>query len=94
MVAETLAELQRQEKEHGITPDPALDTFMQAETRMGKKENIVSDFVIKMLGLEVSVDAGTAMPHTCSPGTDIAKQSSFLWLLRMLWCVLCQPPLL
>ena len=48
-----LAELQKREAEQGITPNPALEAFMKAEIRQGRKESIVTDFVIKMLGLDV-----------------------------------------
>ena len=53
----------------GYTPDWELDAFMKAEIRKGKKESIVTDLVIKLLGLDVSY-----LPTTCSvqPGTVIA----------------------
>lgn len=53
--AEELEELRKREKEKGITPDWELDAFMKAETRKGKKESIITDLVIKMLGLDVSL---------------------------------------
>lgn len=53
LAADELAELQKREAEQGITPNAALEAFMKAETRQGQKESIVSDFVIKMLGLDV-----------------------------------------
>ena len=54
-LAEELEELRKREKEKGITPDWELDAFMKAETRKGKKESIITDLVIKMLGLDVSL---------------------------------------
>ena len=54
MLAEELEELRKREKEKGITPDWELDAFMKAEIRKGKKESIITDLVIKMLGLDVS----------------------------------------
>ncbi len=39
----------------GITPDPELDAYMRAEIRTGKRESIVTDLIIKMLGLDVSL---------------------------------------
>ena len=53
MVAEELQELRKREKEAGYTPDWELDAFMKAEIRKGKKESIVTDLVIKLLGLDV-----------------------------------------
>ena len=52
--ADELEELLRREKEAGVTPDPELNAFMRAEVRTGKRESIVTDLVIKMLGLDVS----------------------------------------
>ena len=52
--ADELEELLKREKELGITPDPQLDAFMKAEIRTGKRESIVTDLIIKMLGLDVS----------------------------------------
>lgn len=51
---EELEELRKREKEKGITPDWELDAFMKADIRKGKKESIITDLVIKMLGLDVS----------------------------------------
>ena len=53
-VAEELQELRNREKEAGYTPDWELDAFMKAEIRKGKKESIVTDLVIKLLGLDVT----------------------------------------
>ena len=55
--ADELQELLRREQEAGITPDPELDAFMRAEVRTGKRESIVTDLVIKMLGLDVSLNS-------------------------------------
>ena len=55
--AEELQELRKREKEAGYTPDWELDAFMKAEIRKGKKESIVTDLVIKMLGLDVRLYA-------------------------------------
>ncbi|KAL0051690.1 hypothetical protein WJX82_000289 [Trebouxia sp. C0006] len=51
--AEELDELRKKEKEMGYTPDWELDAFMKAEIRKGKKDSIVTDLVIKLLGLDV-----------------------------------------
>ena len=59
--ADELEALLQREKEQGITPDPVLDAFMRAEVRTGKKESIVTDLIIKMLGLDVSSDSWPAL---------------------------------
>ena len=61
--ADELEEVLRREKEAGITPDPELDAFMKAEMRTGKRESIVTDLIIKMLGLDVSKPAQCTTPH-------------------------------
>ncbi len=52
---EELAELQAREKEKGIEPDWEIDAFMKAQVREGKKDSIVTEMIIKMLGLDVSM---------------------------------------
>ena len=55
IAAEELEELLKREKEQGIKDvDPWLDAFMKAEVRKGKRETVVSDYIIKILGLDVS----------------------------------------
>ena len=57
VAAEELEELLKREKEQGIKDvDPWLDAFMKAEVRKGKRETVVSDYIIKILGLDVSAD--------------------------------------
>ena len=47
----------KREKEQGIkNVDPWLDAFMKAEVRKGKRETVVSDYIIKILGLDVSAE--------------------------------------
>ncbi|XP_059597445.1 pleiotropic drug resistance protein 2 [Vitis vinifera] len=48
---ELLAELSRREKEAGIKPDPEIDAFMRAT-----ETNLVTDYVLKMLGLDICAD--------------------------------------
>ncbi|XP_012066453.1 ABC transporter G family member 34 [Jatropha curcas] len=53
---EMLAELSRREKEAGIKPDPMLDAFMKATAMSGQKTSLVTDYVIKILGLDICAD--------------------------------------
>ncbi|KAK9122733.1 hypothetical protein Sjap_012335 [Stephania japonica] len=66
---ELLAETLRHEKEAGIMPDPVIDAYMKATTIAGKTR-LVTDYVIKMLGLEVCSDiiVGDAMTRGISGG--------------------------
>ena len=69
---EELDELRKKEKEAGYTPDWELDAFMKAEIRKGKKESIVTDLVIKMLGLDVS-----HLSHSVHPSIYIRGHSGY-----------------
>ncbi|KAF8393290.1 hypothetical protein HHK36_021531 [Tetracentron sinense] len=53
---EMLAELSRREKEANIKPDPDLDIFMKAAALEGQEANVVTDYILKILGLEVCAD--------------------------------------
>lgn len=51
-------ELRRREKELGIEPDAEVDAFLKAEAVEGKRSNIVTDLMLRVLGLEVLRDGG------------------------------------
>ncbi|XP_056164531.1 pleiotropic drug resistance protein 2-like [Syzygium oleosum] len=53
---EMLAELSRREKESGIKPDPEIDAFMKATAVAGQEMSIVTDYVLKILGLDICAD--------------------------------------
>ncbi|KAH7845867.1 hypothetical protein Vadar_006860 [Vaccinium darrowii] len=53
---EMLTELSRREKEANIMPDPDLDIYMKAISLEGQEANVVTDYVLKILGLEVCAD--------------------------------------
>ncbi|KAH7447520.1 hypothetical protein KP509_01G110200 [Ceratopteris richardii] len=67
---EMLVELLRREKEAGIIPDPELDVFMKAVSMAGQETNIVTDYVMKLLGLDVCADTfvGNALLRGISGG--------------------------
>ena len=52
--AEELAELRAAEAAAGLQPDPLTDPLLTAETVQGKRESIMTDYMLKLLGLEVS----------------------------------------
>ncbi|KAL6998106.1 Pleiotropic drug resistance protein 2 [Sarracenia purpurea var. burkii] len=53
---EMLAELSRREKEAGIKPDPEIDAFMKATAVSGQETSLVTDYIIKILGLDICAD--------------------------------------
>ncbi|XP_073127803.1 pleiotropic drug resistance protein 2-like isoform X2 [Henckelia pumila] len=53
---EMLAELSRREKQSGIKPDPQIDSFMKAIAVAGQKTSLVTDYVLKVLGVDICAD--------------------------------------
>ncbi|XP_030545028.1 pleiotropic drug resistance protein 1-like [Rhodamnia argentea] len=51
-----LSELSRREKAANIKPDPDLDIFMKAAVTEGQEANVVTDYILKILGLEICAD--------------------------------------
>ncbi|XP_059296982.1 pleiotropic drug resistance protein 1-like isoform X2 [Lycium ferocissimum] len=56
MLEEMLAELSRREKEANIKPDPDVDMFMKATSVQGKEPNIITDYILKILGLDICAE--------------------------------------
>ncbi|XP_017215242.1 pleiotropic drug resistance protein 1-like [Daucus carota subsp. sativus] len=67
---EMLAELSRREKEANIKPDPDIDLFMKAAATEGQEASVVTDYIIKLLGLEICADTvvGSEMIRGISGG--------------------------
>ncbi|KAF5183388.1 pleiotropic drug resistance protein 2-like [Thalictrum thalictroides] len=51
-----MAELSRREKEAGIKPDPMVDAFMKATAIEGQETSLVTDYILKILGLDICAD--------------------------------------
>ncbi|KAK9939889.1 hypothetical protein M0R45_016569 [Rubus argutus] len=51
-----LAELSRREKDAGIKPDPAIDAYMKATSVSGQETSLVTDYTLKILGLDICAD--------------------------------------
>ncbi|KAL3518498.1 hypothetical protein ACH5RR_021087 [Cinchona calisaya] len=51
-----LVELSRREKEAGIKPDPEIDAFMKATAMTGQETSLITDYVLKILGLDICAD--------------------------------------
>ncbi|KAJ8755161.1 hypothetical protein K2173_018959 [Erythroxylum novogranatense] len=51
-----LTELSRREKEAKIKPDPDIDVFMKAIATGGHKADVITDYYLKILGLETCAD--------------------------------------
>ncbi|WMV33991.1 hypothetical protein MTR67_027376, partial [Solanum verrucosum] len=53
---EMLAELSVREKEADIKPDPDVDIFMKAASIEGQDASVVTDYILKILGLDICAD--------------------------------------
>ncbi|MCI09165.1 pleiotropic drug resistance protein 1-like, partial [Trifolium medium] len=51
-----LTELLRREKEAKIKPDPDVDAYMKAAALEGQQASVVTDYILKILGLEICAD--------------------------------------
>ncbi|CAM0876435.1 unnamed protein product [Alopecurus aequalis] len=51
-----LTELARREKAANIKPDPDLDVYMKAISVGGQDTNIITDYILKILGLDICAD--------------------------------------
>ncbi|KAK7356955.1 hypothetical protein VNO80_16236 [Phaseolus coccineus] len=53
---ELLVELIKREKQVGLKPDPEIDAFMKATAVEGQETSLITDYVLKVLGLEICAD--------------------------------------
>ncbi|KAF1858637.1 hypothetical protein Lal_00044670 [Lupinus albus] len=53
---EILTELLRREKQAKIKPDSDIDAYMKAAALEGQKTSLVTDYILKILGLEICAD--------------------------------------
>ncbi|KAL1818654.1 hypothetical protein ACET3Z_013523 [Daucus carota] len=67
---EMLAELSRREKEANVKPDPDIDLFMKAAATEGQEASVVTDYVLKLLGLDICANTvvGSDMMRGISGG--------------------------
>ncbi|KAJ7568866.1 hypothetical protein O6H91_01G050900 [Diphasiastrum complanatum] len=65
-----LSELSRREKLAGIKPDPVVDAFLKASVVQGQETSIMTDYVLKILGLDICADTlvGNGMRRGISGG--------------------------
>ncbi|PKI53076.1 hypothetical protein CRG98_026537 [Punica granatum] len=53
---EIMMEVSRREKEAGIFPDPNIDTYMKAVAVKGLKRTLQTDYILKILGLDICAE--------------------------------------
>ncbi|PIA34579.1 hypothetical protein AQUCO_03700102v1 [Aquilegia coerulea] len=68
--AEIMMEVIRREKKSGIVPDPDVDTYMKAISVQGLDTTLQTDYIIKILGLDICADTmfGDALRRGISGG--------------------------
>ncbi|XP_073149762.1 pleiotropic drug resistance protein 3-like [Henckelia pumila] len=68
--AEIMTQLTKREKEAKIVPDPDIDTYMKAIAVEGQKTTLQTDYILKILGLDICADTlyGDAMRRGVSGG--------------------------
>ncbi|KAH7835709.1 hypothetical protein Vadar_029098 [Vaccinium darrowii] len=69
-LAEIMAEVSRREKQAKVVPDPDIDTYMKAISIEGQKTTLQTDYILKILGLDICADTpvGDAMRRGVSGG--------------------------
>ncbi|KAF3678437.1 Pleiotropic drug resistance protein 5 [Capsicum annuum] len=67
---ELLTEITKREKDAGIKPDPQLDAFLKATVVAAQESSLVTDYVLKILGMDICADtmAGADMRRGISGG--------------------------
>ncbi|VVB01079.1 unnamed protein product, partial [Arabis nemorensis] len=63
---ETMKEISRKEKLQEIIPDPDIDAYMKAISVEGLKNNMQTDYILKILGLDICAD--TRVGDATRPG--------------------------
>ncbi|KAK8574737.1 hypothetical protein V6N12_062421 [Hibiscus sabdariffa] len=68
--AEIMKEVSRREKQAGIIPDPDIDAYMKAISVKGQESNLQTDYILKILGLDICADTmvGDAIRRGISGG--------------------------
>ncbi|KAK6137135.1 hypothetical protein DH2020_029128 [Rehmannia glutinosa] len=83
---EMLAELSRREKAANIKPDPDIDIYMKAAATEGDEASVVTDYILKVLGLDVCADTmvGDEMVRGISGGQKkrVTTGTAFISLLQ------------
>ncbi|XP_058191657.1 pleiotropic drug resistance protein 3-like isoform X2 [Rhododendron vialii] len=68
--AEIMVEVSRREKQAGVVPDPDVHTYMKAISAEGQRTTLQTDYILKILGLDICADilVGDAMTRGISGG--------------------------
>ena len=87
-------ELHKREQELGIKPDPDLLAFMKASAKRGKRHSIMTDYVMRILGLEVCSSVGASprillqLDLQCASAAQLAGATGTCMLGCVVGCML------
>ncbi|KAL5225223.1 hypothetical protein ABZP36_011862 [Zizania latifolia] len=78
---ECLKDLMNLEKEKGIRPSPEIDAFMKTASFGTEKHNLVTDYVLRVLGLDTCADTpvGNDMERGVSGGQKKRVTTAVVW---------------
>ncbi len=93
-IADLLAQMRKYEKEHDIEPDWNVHAFMKAQSIQGQQSSVATEYVIRMLGLDICADTicGNHMMRGISGGQKKRVTSGMIpvyWSLML--CSAIQP---
>ena len=63
LLADVFQELREREQELGIVPDADIDAFMKASNLQNRKQHIMTDYILRLLGLEVRSQPFCTLAH-------------------------------
>ena len=66
LCSEELQQLRAREKEAGLPPDWEIDAFMAADSMNGKREAIATEYILRILGLDVRSCCAAVLPALLS----------------------------
>ena len=91
-LAELLDRMRKLEREHDIEPDWNVHAFQKAQAVQGQKSSVATEYVIRMLGLDICADTicGNHMMRGVSGGQKKRVTSGQCWLLVLsMWSGNC-----
>ena len=80
-LAELLDRMRKLEREHDIEPDWNVHAFQKAQAVQGQKSSVATEYVIRMLGLDICADTicGNHMMRGISGGQKKRVTSGQFW---------------